>query len=48
MLKEPQEATYLRQPSGPVPLAVCLQVAAGICGLVYQAEQLHPLWKTER
>lgn len=40
--------TYLCKPRCPVPLAIRLQVAAGICGFVYQAEQLNTLWKTKR
>lgn len=40
--------TYFCKPCCPGPLAVRLQVAAGVCSLVYQAEQLHALWKTEQ
>lgn len=39
--------THLCEPRGPVPLAVGLQVAAGIGGFVYQAEQLDTLWETD-
>lgn len=48
MLKAPPRITYFCKPCGPVPLAIRLQVAAGICGFVYQAEQLNTLWKIKQ
>lgn len=41
----PTRVTYFCEPRCAVPLAVCLQVAAGIRSLVYQAEQLNTLWR---
>lgn len=44
----PTRITYFGEPRCPVPLAVGLQVAAGIGSFVYQAEQLDALWKTRQ
>lgn len=41
----PTRITYFGKPRCPVPLAVGLQVAAGVRSFVYQAEQLDALWK---
>lgn len=48
MFKAPTRITYFGKPRCPVPLAIGLQVAAGICSFVYQAEQLNTLWKTKQ
>lgn len=48
MLGAPAGITYFGQPRRAAPLAVRLQVAAGVRSFVYQAEQLHALWKTRR
>ena len=44
----PTRITYFGKPRCPVPLAVGLQVAAGVRSFVYQAEQLDALWKTRQ
>ena len=44
----PTRITYFGKPRCPVPLAIGLQVAAGVRSFVYQAEQLDALWKTRQ